>query len=468
MTARSLPDAGEVSGASFRDPSGFVFRRHGAVLRQVNRSYATHFATLMDSGLYDELVGAGYLVAHETIDEDAPAPERALCVIRPEPIPFISYPYEWCFGQLRSAALLTLEVQRLALRHGMVLKDASAFNIQFLRGRPVLIDTLSFEAYEEGRPWMAYRQFCEHFLAPLLLMRDVDPRLGRLSTLTVDGVPLDLASRLLPRRSYLSPSIQLHIHQHARLSRRYGGRKVPEKVSTRGLSRSALVNLIEGLEHLVGGLAWEPKGTEWADYDTDHGYSREDHERKGQLVAEMLERLEPARSWDLGANTGDFSRIARATGSWVLAADVDPAAVERNYQRSVGDGEQDIHPLLLDLRNPTPALGWGLRERESIVQRANADVVLALALIHHLAIGGNVPLARIAAWFAELAPHLIIEFVPKNDPQVRRLLVSRPDIFADYSLAGFVAAFERHFKIRHQLSVGDSGRIIFHLERRAD
>ena len=465
MTAPAPPFSTEVSSASFRDPSGFVFRRDGVLYRQVNRRYAEHFAALHASGLYDALVGQGMLVAHKRVDVEPPRPEIAALLIRPEPVPFISYPYEWCFGQLRDAATLTLDLQLRALEHGMVLKDASAFNIQFLDGQPVLIDTLSFELYREGEPWSAYRQFCEHFLAPLMLIHDVDPWLGRLPALTADGIPLEVASRLLPWRSRLSPSTLLHVHLHARSVRRYGGRTVPKNIRRRGLSQKALINLVEGLRHTVAGLDWKAVGTEWAEYETQHGYEPTDHAEKQRLVAEMLRAIGPATVWDLGANTGEFSRIARSGGAFVISADVDPAAVERNYRRVVSERETGIHPLWVDLRNPSPGLGWANSERDSLTARAGADAVLALALVHHLAITGNVPLTNIANWFADLGPSLIVEFVPKHDPQVQRLLVSREDVFDEYTREGFEAAFGRRFEMVDVKHVGDSERTIYRYER---
>ncbi|MDH3427740.1 MAG: class I SAM-dependent methyltransferase [Gemmatimonadota bacterium] len=468
MTAPFPPPTAEVLSASFRDPSGFVFRRDGVLYRQVNRRYAEHFAAFHASGLYEALLSDGLLISHETVDVEPPRPEIAELVIRPALVPFISYPYEWCFGQLRDAALATLDIQLLAIQRGMVLKDASAFNIQFVDGRPVLIDTLSFERYRDGQPWTAYRQFCEHFLAPLLLIRDVDPWLGRLPALSADGIPLEVASRLLPLRSWVSPSSLLHVHLHARSVRKYGGRAVPEKVQRRGLSRKALVNLIQGLRHTVAALNWKAVGTEWANYVTEHGYDPGDHAEKRRLVGEMLTGIAPGAVWDLGSNTGEFSRIARATGAFVLSVDMDPVAVERNYRRVLSDAETGIHPLWVDLRNPTPDLGWANVERDSLAGRSRADVVLALALVHHLAITGNVPLPNIARWLARLAPNLVIEFVPKTDPQVGRLLVSREDVFVDYTTEGFEAAFSAEFQLARRVEVGQSGRILYQYERRED
>ncbi|MCJ7513764.1 MAG: hypothetical protein MUO23_12440, partial [Anaerolineales bacterium] len=199
-------------GASFRDPSGYLFERNGKLFRQVNRSYQADFDRLIASGLYAELTGVGLIIPHIESPAAPDEPGLAYRVIEPEPVPFISYPYEWSFGQLQTAALTTLSIQKRALSKGMSLKDSSAYNIQFHHGRPVLIDTLSFETYREGEPWDAYRQFCQHFLAPLALMAHTDIRLGQLLRVYIDGIPLDLASRLLPRKTRFSFSLLTHLH----------------------------------------------------------------------------------------------------------------------------------------------------------------------------------------------------------------------------------------------------------------
>jgi len=213
--------------ASFRDPSGFLFTRQGVLYRQVNQAYQPHYDKLLNSGLYDKLVKAGLLIPHEEVGVEPAEPSLAYKVLRPERVDFISYPYEWSFSQLQDAALATMAIQKLALDAGMVLKDSSAYNIQFYRGRPVLIDTLSFEAYREGEPWVAYRQFCQHFLAPLSLMAYTDVRLNQLLRIYIDGVPLDLAVRLLPGRTRFDLGLATHIHLHAVAQQRYADKAVP-------------------------------------------------------------------------------------------------------------------------------------------------------------------------------------------------------------------------------------------------
>ncbi len=460
-------DSATRDAGSYRDPAGFVFRRDGVVYRQIDPTFADDWQGYLESGLYERLRDEGIVIPHEAVDlELAPSPP-AHAVIRPEQLPLISYPYEWSFSQLQDAALLTLRAQTLAAEAGFTLRDASAYNVQFHRGRPVLIDSLSFERAVEGRPWAPYRQFCEHFLAPLALMAKVDIRLGRLLRDHLEGIPLDLAARLLPGRTRLSFGLGPHIHIHARAQRQHADDNAQaDSKSEATMSPKQLATLIESLHDTVAGLSWEPEGTAWADYADNTSYGDAATESKARTVAEMLAKVDGRSAWDLGANTGRYSRIAADAGYRVVALDIDPAAVERGYTVLKADGRTDITPLLADITDPSPALGWGNAERASLLDRIDADVILALALVHHLAIGANVPLPMIASTFARMAPHAIVEFVPKQDAMVQRLLAFRRDVFPDYDIDGFRAAFEAHFEVVSSTPVEDSERTLFHLQRR--
>ncbi len=458
--------------ASFRDPSGFLFSRNGVLYRQINRAYEKDYARLMDSGLYEKLVKIRLLIPHVEAEQAAAefdlaerSRSAAFKVIQPERVPFISYPYEWSFSQLKDAALATLSIQKRALKHGMSLKDASAYNIQFVRGKAILIDTLSFEIYEEGEPWAAYRQFCQHFLAPLALMSCCDVRLNQLLRVYIDGVPLDLASSLLPARTKFNFGLLTHIHIHAGAQRRYAEAAAPRKDTLR-VSQSAMIGLIESLEGTVRKLSWQPAGTEWGAYYEATNYSDSAFEHKKQLVREWTAVQKPALVWDLGGNTGVFSREAAASGAFTVSFDLDPAAVEQNYLVVKKNKEQNLLPLVLDLTNPSPAIGWDNQERDSFGARGPADMGLALAVVHHLAISNNVPLPQIADVFAARCKTLVIEFVPKTDSQVQKLLASRQDIFPNYTREGFEAAFAECFKIHKTEPVRDSERMLYFMEKR--
>lgn len=457
--------ANERHRASFRDPSGFLFSREGVLFRQINRVYADHYARLMESGLYEKLVESGLLIPHIESGQIPADPESCHKVIQPERVPFISYPYEWSFSQLKDAALATLSIQKLALKSGMILKDASAYNMQFGHGRVMLVDTLSFETYTEGRPWEAYRQFCQHFLAPLALMSFRDVRLNQLMRVYIDGLPLDLAGKLLPLQTRMDFGLLAHIHLHAEAQKRFADKEL--NLRSVKMSRQAMVGLIDSLEAAVKKLTWHPPGTEWADYYDHTNYTDSAFQHKRQLVRTWVEESKPATVLDLGANTGVFSREAASSGATVIAFDIDPVAVEKNYLRVKMDKERGILPLVLDLTNPSPSLGWDNRERDSFAVRGHAEMLLALALIHHLAISNNVPLSRLSEFFAlHTSKRLVIEFVPKTDPQVQKLLATRRDIFVDYTREGFEKAFTERFKILRAEPLAESGRILYLMEVR--
>lgn len=460
--------------SSFRDPAGFLFRQDNVLYRQVNPGYAADYDALMSSGLYEALEKARVLIPHQEVGVGNGADGGAYKLLRPEEVDYISYPYEWCFSQLRDAALTTLTIQRLALKHGMTLKDASAYNIQFHKGRATLIDSLSFVRYQEGEPWVAYRQFCQHFIAPLALMCCTDVRLSQLLRIHIDGIPLDLAGRLLPMKSYLRPALLTHIHLHARAQARYAdtsGRTAPAgKSQGKGISRRALDAMLQSLHSAVKKMSWKLPATEWADYYSATNYESGAMRHKERLLRQFLEQQgdQSRPVHDLGANNGHFSRIALSLGFKVVSQDIDPVAVEHNYLTSKRNRETSLLPLQLDLTNPGGAIGWALEERMSFNERAKAkeSIVLALALIHHLAISNNVPLALIAGYLNSIAGTLIIEFVPKDDSQVQRLLSNRRDIFEHYTQACFEEEFSRYFELLDKQAIEDSKRTLYLMGRR--
>lgn len=450
--------------ASFRDPSGFLFYKDCSIYRQINKIYKDDYEHLMKSGLYSRLVESQLIIPHKEASIKGPMPGKAYKVIKPDQIPFISYPYEWCFSQLKDAALTTFKIEKIAMEYEMTLKDSSAYNIQFKNGKPVLIDTLSFKKYVKGETWIAYRQACQHFIAPLALMAYRDIRLNQLFRIYLDGIPLDLASSLLPSSTSFKASLLSHIHLHSKSQKHFADRKV--NVGSHKISRLSFLALIDSLESTVKNMKWQPQGTEWADYYQDTNYSLEAFEDKKEIIKKLLGETSTNKLWDLGANDGFFSRIAASQGIYTVSFDVDPAAVEKNYLRSINNNETNILPLLLDLTNPSPSIGWENKERTSLIERGPVDTVFALALIHHLAISNNLPIVKIAEFFSSICRYLIIEFVPKDDSQIQRMLSTREDIFPDYTKDAFKKEFNKYFMIKKIEKIKDSKRMLYLMKKR--
>ncbi len=444
---------------SFRDPSGFLFFQDQKLYRQINKGYRQNYDHLIGSHLYEALVESKLLIPHKEADIKFAVTDDAYKIIKPEYISFISYPYEWSFSQLKDAALTTLDIQKKALEFDMSLKDCSAYNIQFVSGKPVFIDTLSFEKYSEGQPWVAYKQFCQHFLAPLALMAHTNVQLNQISRVFIDGIPLDLASSMLGFKTRFKFSLLSHVHLHAKSQRRFSDKAI--KKTNHRLSRISFLGLIDNLESAIRKLKPREMRTEWVDYYEKDGYEQKAFEHKKTLLSGFLDTCKPESLWDLGANTGVFSRLASDRGIKTIAFDIDPGAVENSYLQTIADDEENILPLVLDLRNPSPGIGWQHEERMSLVDRGPADMVFALAVIHHLAISNNLPFDKIAEFFAATCNNLAIEFVPKQDGQVKRLLATREDIFPNYTREAFEKSFEQHFEIMESAEIDSSERVLY-------
>ncbi len=450
---------------SFRDSDGFMFMSANQLFRQINSSYKTHYDTLMSCGLYNRLVEEGHLIAHQEVSETALNPGIAYKVIKPEPIPFISYPYEWCFQELKQAALLTLEIQKIAIEHKMTLKDASAFNIQFVGHRPVFIDTLSFECLDEHEPWFGYRQFCQQFLAPLLLSSYTDSRALKLLSTLLDGIPLDLASSLLPWHSWFNPGIFFHLHLHGKMQSKeclVQSDKV-HQVKTSVANQQAV---IDNLRSLVQELRLPKKQTTWANYYDKTNYTDAGLDHKRLIVEQFIEQVAPRMVWDFGANTGRFSRLSVDRGITTISIDGDPNCVEAMFQQGQKQGLHNWLPLYIDLTNPSPSLGWNHSERMSLIERGPADMVMALALMHHLLITHNVDMDKLVEFFAAIANWLTIEFVPIEDPQCQILLNNVGGTHHSYTRQSFENEFQRYFDITQCQTIDGSERTIYLMKRR--
>lgn len=438
--------------SSFRDPAGCVICDDGVIKRLITDRGQADYELYVSSGLHRSLACRGMVLEHEEEPGEAFGP--GICkAIRPEQLEFISYPYEWSFHQLKDAALLTLDVQDTALSHGMSLKDASAFNVQFRGVTPVFIDSLSFER-DLGGPWIAYEQFCRHFLGPLLLMSYHSPALNRFTMTDLAGLPLNIVGRLLPARSYLNVDALIHVHLHAVMQRSRKG-----ATSMRRESKNVKRTLVRSLRTAIERLRLRERDSTWSCYYPEQAhYTPEAQEFKARAIRNIVSRIRPALVCDFGANTGRYSNEALCSGAYCLALDLDPICVDRIYLDAKKAGRRRLLPLVMDVLNTSPGLGFDLQERPSFLDRARPDLVMLLALLHHLRISGQVPLIRMAAFLARLSESLLVEFVPKSDPMVARLLAGRHDTFDDWTFDGLSEAFGRYFRMEHATRISGTDR----------
>lgn len=447
----------EKEGSSFRDLSGFVFKKGNVLYRQINFSYKENYEKLMNSGLYDYLVEENKLIEHKEIKL---LTDDVYKIIKPNFIKYISYPYEWSFSMLKDASLLTLEIQKIALKYDMSLKDASAYNIQFTENcEPIFIDTLSFEKFN-NIPWIAYGQFCRHFLAPLLLMTFVDMRCQNLIKSCIDGIPLDLVVKLLPFKTKFNPSIFMHIFLHSKNISKFESVKSLEVIKIK-MSKSQHIAIIDNLIDLITSLKSPLKISEWSEYYDNTNYSEKSFLSKKEIVTDFIDKISPNSVYDLGANDGTFTRLASTKNIRSIAFDNDFIAVEKNYLQVKKNKEKNILPLLLDLANPSPSIGFANKERWSFSNRAKVDLTLMLALIHHLYFSCNLSFEKIASFVSEFTDFLVIEFVPKSDEQVQKIINIKNLAYEIYTIENFENEFLRHFDILEKVSIENSDRILY-------
>lgn len=454
---------------SFRDPGGQIHLVDGRVFRTVMPCAVDDFEFTRSTGLMKKLIDSGQLIPESVVDPDILGidGERARYVLEHPLLSMISYPYEWSFPALKAAAIHHLDVHLCALEHGVTLSDATAYNIQFRGVEPVFIDSLSFRRYQEGEFWLAHRQFCEQFLNPLLLRSLTGVPHNAWYRGGMEGITAQELSQVLPFYRKLSLNVLMHVSMQARFQSRSGNQNDAERVvAKRRLAPTAFRHMLTGLRKWIEKL--EPAGSDktvWEEYAQDNSYSSDEAELKRQFITEFTHTVTPKIVWDIGCNTGDYAKCVLDAGAVsVVGFDFDQGALDLAFSRARSD-RLDFLPLFLDASNPAPSQGWAQRERPGLMQRTNADGVIALALVHHLAIGKNIPLPWVVDWLVSMAPQGVIEFVPKNDPMVRELLRLREDIFDDYCDLTFTHALEKRADIVRTKSISSSGRQLFWFRR---
>ena len=381
-----------------------------------------------------------------------------------ERIPFVSYPYEWSFEMLRDAALLHLEILLAALGEDVTMKDGYAFNVQWRGRRPVFIDIGSFELLRVDGPWIGYRQFCQTFLYPLMLEAHLGVPFQRYLLGHLDGLEPTEMRRILSGRKRFKKGVFRHVYLHSVAESRVtkGGTALKDEMGKAGFGKELTVATVKKLHKLVGTLRSKRSESGWKRYRETCSYSDADRAAKDAFVAAAVEGASPALSWDLGCNDGAYSRMIAKTGGTVVAVDSDDVTVDALYQSLRADGPDNILPLVMDLVDPSPARGWRNEERRAFTDRARPDLVLALALVHHLAIAANVPLAEVVSWFRSLGATLVVEFVEPHDPMAAQLLGNKPaGLFAGYRIDVFEKLLEEQFTITRREALPGGSRTLY-------
>jgi SAM-dependent methyltransferase len=457
-----------VEPGSFRDPQSRVVITGDAVLRTLSPAGLADWEALAASEFFPRLVAAGKLVETERVEGEVELPadlrEDAAAVLRHESIPFVSYPYEWPFGMLRDAALLQLELLEAALAEDLVLKDSSPYNVQWRGTQPVFIDIGSFERFVPGEPWLGYRQFCMLFLYPLLLQAYKGVPFQPWLRGSVDGIsPRDFRG-LMSFRDLFRRGVFTHVYLHSRLERERAesARDVKRELRAAGFKKELVVANVRRLAKLIRRLEWAPRSSAWAGYGPTTSYGEADAAHKEHFVREAIGSRRWDLVWDLGCNVGRFARIAAENARYVVALDADASVVERLYRELESERRTSILPLAVNVVDPSPGLGWMGSERRPLAERGRPDLTLCLALIHHVVIGGNIPVRDFVAWLASLETALVIEFPTRDDPQVQRLLAAkREGMHADYERDWFERCLDEPFAVERSEMLGSGTRVLY-------
>ena len=467
-TVEASLGATSVEPGSFRDRTARVFYCDGSVFRGLSSSAWDEWQSVAATSFFKHGVETGRIVATEVASSvqahGADLPFEWAAVLRHQTIPFVAYPYEWCFGMLKRAALLQLELLEAALAEGMTLKDATPFNLQWIGSSPIFIDVASFVRWRPGQPWAGYRQFCRMFLYPLFLQAykgvPFHPWLrGRL-----DGIGADECRRMMSWRDMFRAGVLSHVVAQSRFERHYAGtgREIRRELQHAGFDKRLIAANLAGLKKLVTGLTWVPSASAWSNYVCLNSYDHDGSSAKERFVEAVLASKKHRIVWDLGSNTGRFAKLAARFADYVVAIDSDHESIERLYNELRQETRQNILPLVMDLSDPSPGLGWRGAERRPLLQRGPPDLVLCLALIHHLAITSNIPIADLVDWFADVGADLVIEFPTPDDAMVKRLLINKDSVYADYCVEYFENALGTRFDIRDRLVLPSGTRVLYY------
>jgi SAM-dependent methyltransferase len=449
---------------SFRDPESRVFYAGDDVLRALSADGLSDFEALEATGLLDgeRVVRTGR--ATDTPPIPGLLTHKPAAVLRHERIPFVSYPYEWTFSMLKDAALLQLDLLLAALEHDMVLKDSTPYNVQFRGARPKFVDVGSFERRREGEPWVGYRQFCMLYLYPLLLQSAKRVPFHPWLRGSIDGITPGQMRSVMSFRDRFRKGVFTNVFLHAKLEERYADRPAQVKQEVKRVFKKELfVANVRKMRKLVQRLEWDPPEGVWTAYGERNSYTDADARRKDDFVRDVATSRDWNLVWDIGCNNGRYSRIAAEGAKSVVSVDADQGPVELLYRDLRSEGNEQILTLTMNLADPSPGLGWRGVERKSLPERGKPDLVLALALVHHMAIGANVPVKEFVDWLASLGSALVIEFPTREDPMVKKLLApKREGLHPDYELEFFERTLGEAFAVERSERLESGTRVLYY------
>ncbi len=451
---------------SFRDPEGHVFSYENEIYRTLSSGAYARMNTLLNLPFFNKWVEEGKIIPTKLLKATDTFPKKVSVgdhVLWHEKIEYLTYPFEWSFSMLKDAGLLMLDLLEELLENNFILKDGTAWNISFYKGKPCFYDILSIDVYQEGQPWEGFSQFLQEFLYPLMLQAHHNVDFQSFWRATHQGIPVSILSKTMSKTSLFKRGVFKYVFLQEKLSssKTVSEATIRHEFSPQVFPKKALLNFIKNLRGCVESLQINKGKSIWKDYYSQNSYEVDDTKEKESFIREGLKKLGPKSVMDLGCNTGHYSLIA-AKASQVIACDLDPTCIDQVYSHK----NKSIVPVVLNLMTPSPSMGWSLNERKDVFTRLKTDSFMALALIHHLCISQNVPLNSFVQFLKFIAPQGIVEWVDKTDPMVKFLLRNRADIFKDYTLDNFKDLLSQHFNIEKMISLNKGTRNLLLLSKK--
>ncbi len=459
--------------ASFRDQESRILHHDKKGLRVLNEHALKNWQDLISARFFQTLTRERKLVRTECLTPeqmDVLLPrEPWTAMLEHEVLPFISYPHEWCFGMLKDAAIFHLELILTALEEDMALKDCSAYNVQWMGVNPIFIDISSFRRFEEGEPWLGYRQFCQMFLYPLFLQAFRNVPFQPWLRGCIDGITPEDCLNLMSLTDLFRPGVFVHTFLMAKAQQSYGSAQwsIRQELKASGFSKRMIKKNVENLLKIVRHLSWRQKKSSWAEYESNNSYTDLDKCRKESFVREAVRHRSWNLVWNLGCNNGTFSQIVSQNANCVVAMDADALVIERLYQNLKHGGSRSILPLVINIADIAGGLGWPGLERRAISDRGKPDLILCLALAHHLVVTHNIPPRELLDWLSRLSKYLIVEFVSKEDPMTQHLLRNKEDNHRDYDIQHFEEYLTQGFSLLKKETLSNGTRTLYFVQSKS-
>ena len=424
--------------SSFRDNKATVFFSSGRIFRKVIKNLNLDYDKLLSSKFFienkNQIVSTKILTIHD-LNELNLKEDKEVVWLEHEKLENIIYPYELTFDQLKDYSIFFLNLYLSALKNSYDIIDASAYNIQLKNNLPIFIDLGSFTDYQGGTHIIWHKQFCENFLAPLLIKSKASINFNDFFKANIDGIDLKIASKILPLSTWFNYNILINIHLQSYLSSKISSSTKLNIAGKKNLNIRQKIFIAENLKKTISKLSAK-KTSYWSSYSKVNSYSDDDYEKKSKIISNFIKNEKIYSLIDLGCNDGYFSKISFNSGvKKIVGVDYDLDSLNDAYLKFKSTSE-NFSAIYQNFTNTSPDMGWMGEERKSFLKRFKNkfDGMICLAFIHHICVGNNVPLSQFIDYIGNFSKNILLEFVSNEDQMVKNLSINKKNLMKNYTL----------------------------------